>query len=187
MTKKKPSLTTQDRDRLVHLLATAPITLYEYYRDPESERSLDVSALRTAILDRNGGFEVWREDSCEGMSFDGTYPTIKEARAAESEAARRAVNAINAHMEKELDKEWKNRPACPVKWKFPMVFTDATDYEHGWPLHSKEQVLDFLANQRACIFEPDEPGSIYWWSLRDANGVGCHPVRSHRGEIRLEA
>lgn len=186
MTNSQPSLTPHDLARLKEILANAPVTEMDYYLDLESERAGSPNTLRTGIIQRNSMFEVWLEDG-PVLECVGSYATRSEAMVSERDEVQRVLQAVDAHMTDQRDEEGEARPTCSVKWTYPMVFTDATDFAHGWELHSKEEVIAFLDHCRACIFEPVEPGSLYWYSLQDANGVYCRPARSHRGEIRLEA
>ncbi len=180
-----PDLTPRQRNRLIDLLASSP-TEFDYYPDLQAERIRHASTFRTAILRRNGRHEVWVHDSGAGMFCEGTFSSRSDALEAESMVIRHVLVVIDSYLDSQRDEEWRDRPACNVDWAYPMTFTDASDYIHGWTLLDEEELFAFLDRWRSCIFEPLEPGSLYWWSLVDANGLECVPVRSHRGEIRLE-
>lgn len=183
---QQPPLTSSERAKILGLLERAPVTELSYHASLHDERVGNENTLRTAIVKRGGRFEVWFDDTTLDPTYEGAFSTVAAAQEAEQKLVNMAMGQIISFLDAERDEEWTKRPLCPVKWKYPMVFTDATDYRYGWDLQDKADLLDFLISFRAHIFEPDEPGSLYWWSLQDANGIHCRPVRSHRGEIRLE-
>lgn len=182
---QEPSLTSRQRNRLMDLLASSP-TEFDYYPDLQAERFRQACTFRTAILLRNGRHEVWFHDTVGGLFFEGTFSSRSDAIEAESMVIRHVQVAISYFLDSERDEEWRCRPACQVDWAYPMTFTDVSDYIDGTTLLNEEELFAFLKRWRKCIFEPLEPGSLYWWSLVDANGVECVPVRNHRGVIRLE-
>lgn len=184
--KKLPLLTIRECDRLMRRFHRSPLTSYTFYRDPEAKGPDDASTLRTVILRRKGKFQVWLDVSDGKTEFIGSFGKIWEAREAEAKAVRCFVESITTSLADQLDAIWDYRPFFPVKWKYPMLFTDTTDFVDGCELRSGRELLDFFAERRACIFEAKVPGSPYLWWLRDANGVRCYPVRSHRGQILLE-
>lgn len=182
---QQPSLTSRQRDRLMDLLTNA-ITEFDYHPDLDAERCRQTNTFRSAILHRNGQHEVWFLDTAAGLTYEGAFSTRADALKAEAMGVRLVLTAIKCYLDAQRDEEWRNRPACQVEWAYPMTFTDVSDYKDGWTLLDEEELFQFLKRWRPCIFERLEAGSPYWWSLVDANGVECVPVRNHRGVIRLE-
>ena len=179
-------LTSKQRARLLYLLATDAVTVEDYYPDLYAERVRQANTFRTAILKRNGRHEVWFEDSVAGLTCAGAFTTHVDAQEAESMGAQLVLAAIDSYLVAQRDEEWSDRPICEVEWAYPMVFTDASDYAYSWDLLNEGEVIEFFKRFRSCIFEPLAADSLYWWTLVDANGVYCEPVRNHRGVIRLE-
>jgi hypothetical protein len=180
------NLTTQDHDRIMHLLAAEPVSVNEYFADPESQRWDNPDTLQTALYPKGGGYQLWSQDSRGGLECHGVYPSKDQALAAEKELVTEALNQANAWLMAQMDAEWAARPVCQISWSYPLRFKDNTDYPGGLELSSWADVLDFFHRVRFHVFEKEDPGSIYSWELKDARGRNCCPVRSHRGDIRLE-
>jgi hypothetical protein len=182
----RENLSTQDRDRIMHLLAAEPVSVEEYFADPESQRWNHPETLQTAVFRNRGEYQLWSQDSCGGLECHGVYPSMNQALAAEKELVTETLKQANDWLMAQLDEEWAARPVCQTRWTYPLTFKDNTDYPDGWKLYFWPEVLDFFQRIRHQVFEKEDPGSIYSWELRDAGGRYCCPVRSHRGDIRLE-
>ena len=183
----QPSLTSKQRNRIMHLLATAPTSINEYFTDLESERLGEPDTFETVVLKRANRFEIWSTESGTNLEFHGVFISMKKAKEAEKvfvsevmEEARQCISDLHAEA-------WAARPGSRVSWEYPMRFRDNTDFQHGSELNSEAEVLDFFQRVRFHIFEEEAPGSIYTWDLQDASGQDCCPVRSHSGGIRLES
>ena len=171
---------------IMQLLAEEPVSVTQYFADPESQRLNSPDTLQTAVYRKGGGYQLWSQDSCGGLECHGVYPSMEQALAAEKELLTEALNQANDWLMAQMDAEWAARPVCQVRWSYPLSFKDNTDFPGGWEISSWADVLDFFQRVRPSVFEDEEPGSIYHWELKDARGRYCCPVRSHRGEIRLE-
>lgn len=180
------NITTQDHDRIMHLLAAEPVSVTEYFADPESQRSNSPDTLQTAVFRKCGEYQLWSQDSCAGLECHGVYPSLDQALKVEKELVTEAISQANDWLMAQMDEEWAARPVCQIKWNYPLLFKDNTDYPAGWELSSWADVLDFFQRVRHQVFEKEEPGGRYSWELKDACGRDCCPVLSHRGAIRLE-
>ena len=179
-------LTSNERDRLVHLLTEEPASVIEYFPDPESQRLNSPNTLLTAVNQKSREFELWSTDDDSDLKCEGIFATMGEALVAERELSARVLHDADEWLTTQMDEEWANRSPCHIKWEYPLSFSDNTDFPDGWELSSWEEVLDFFQRIRPHVFEPEEPGCAYQWNLEDACGREWAPIRSHRGEIRLE-
>ena len=159
------NLTTQDHDRIMHLLAEEPVSVTEYFSDPESLRLNSPDTLQTAVYPKSGGYQLWSKDSFGGLDCHGVYPSMEQALVAEKALVTEGLNQANDWLMAQLDDELAGRSTCNISWEYPLCFKDNTDYPDGCDLASWPDVLDFFQRVRHHVFEKEDPGSIYSWEL----------------------
>lgn len=158
----------------------------EYFYTPADEELGQASTAYFGVVERNGEFHVFAISTDSDLTHEGAFPTHHQAHVHAEQRAKETLMDAEDWLATLKDEEWAARPVSSIKLEGPFRFRDNTDFRAGWPLEKESDVLAFFHSQES-LFTPESWGNAYECRLVDSNGVECWVLRSHRGELQLEA
>ena len=178
--------TQHETARISGELVENPCARASYYSSPEEERTGFATSCYFGVVARGMFQDVWTYDDECNLSFEGSFRSLSAARSFAEQRAAETQQGAEEYLQSQKVEEWRQRTVSMIELKAPFVFTDNTDYRHGWRMAGEEAAFAFFTRHEALFLESTW-SDAYTCEMVDTEGTPCWVVRGPEGQMLLEA